>query len=77
MPATYLGQIGERELATLAGDGEVEAFLQQHEVSAVDPPITLDMVPPHAPRDGETWESSIHHFRCTNCSWDLFLWDAS
>jgi uncharacterized protein CbrC (UPF0167 family) len=77
VPATYLGEIGVRELATLAGGGEVEAFLQQHDVFPVDPPITLDMVPPHAAREGETWESTIHHFRCTKCSWDLFLWDAS
>jgi len=43
----------------------------------VDLPITLDVVPPHAPAENETWESTIHHFRCTNCSWDMFLWDAS
>jgi uncharacterized protein CbrC (UPF0167 family) len=76
VPATYLGEIGNGELAMLAG-GDAEAFLQEHEVFAVDPPITLDMVPPHAPREGETWESTIHHFRCTDCGWDLFLWDAS
>jgi uncharacterized protein CbrC (UPF0167 family) len=76
VPATYLGEIGERELAVLAR-GDAEAFLQEHEVFAVDPPITLDMVPPHAPRECETWESTIHHFRCTECGWDLFLWDAS
>jgi hypothetical protein len=52
-PATYLGEIGERELATLAAGSDVEAFLQQHEVFAVDPPITLDMVPPRAPAEGE------------------------
>ena len=51
-PATYLGEIGERELATLAAGSDVEAFLQQHEVFAVDPPITLDMVPPRAPGPG-------------------------
>jgi len=56
-------EIGERELATLAAGDDVEAFLQQHEVLAVDPPVTLDMVPPHAPAQDETWESTIHHFR--------------
>jgi uncharacterized protein CbrC (UPF0167 family) len=76
VPATYLGEIGERELAMLAG-GDAERFLQEHEVFAVDPPITLDMVPPHAPREGKAWESTIHHFRCSDCGWDLFLWDAS
>jgi hypothetical protein len=35
------------------------------------------MVPPHAPREGETWDSTIHHFRCTSCGWDLVLWDAN
>jgi uncharacterized protein CbrC (UPF0167 family) len=77
VPATYLGEIGQRELATLAAGGDVEAFLQRHEVLPADPPVTLDMVPPHAPAEDETWESTIHHFRCTNCSRDMFLWDAS
>jgi hypothetical protein len=55
----------------------VDAFLQEHDVFGGDPPITLDMVPPRAPREGETWDSTIHHFRCTNCGWDLLLWDAN
>jgi hypothetical protein len=33
------------------------------------------MVPPHAPREGG--DSTIHHFRCTGCGWDLVLWDAN
>lgn len=76
LPATYLGEVGERELAALAA-GDLESFLREHDVYGGDPPITLDMVPPHAPREGETWESTIHHFRCTSCGWDLVLWDAS
>jgi len=77
VPATYFGEVDERELATLAAGADVQAFLQQHEVFAVDPPITLDMVPPHAPAEGEAWDSTIHHFRCMNCGWDMFLWDAN
>ena len=76
-PATYRGEIGERELTTLANGGEVETFLREHEVFGCDPPITLDMVPPHAPGHDETWDSTIHHFRCANCGRDLLLWDAN
>jgi uncharacterized protein CbrC (UPF0167 family) len=77
VPATYLGEVGERELTALAEGGDLEAFLREHDVDGGDPPITLDMVPPHAPRDGETWDSTIHHFRCTTCGRDLVLWDAN
>jgi uncharacterized protein CbrC (UPF0167 family) len=76
VPTTYLGEIGERELMVLAR-GEVEAFLLEHDVFGGDPPITLDMVPPHAPREGESWDSTIHHFQCSSCGWDLVLWDAN
>jgi uncharacterized protein CbrC (UPF0167 family) len=76
VPATYLGEIGERELKVLA-NGDVETFLREHDVNAGGPPITLEMVPPHSPREGEVWSSTIHHFRCTTCGWDLMLWDAS
>ena len=76
MPAAYLGEIGERELRTLA-DGEVETFLRDHDAHPDIGGITLDMVPPHAPREGEAWDSTIHHFRCVNCGWDLLLWDAA
>ena len=47
--AQYLGEVGERELRVLAAGGDVEAFLREHDVDGGDPPITLDMVPPHAP----------------------------
>ena len=78
VPATYLGEVGERELRALAKGGDLETFLREHDVSfGGDPPITLDMVPPHAPREGETWDSTIHHFRCTSCGRDLVLWDAN
>jgi uncharacterized protein CbrC (UPF0167 family) len=77
VPATYLGEVGERELAALSG-GDIEQFLRDHAVDQPeDAPITLDMVPPHAPADGEAWDSTIHHFRCTECGRDLLLWDAS
>ena len=76
-PAVYLGEVGRRELATLASSVDVERFLREHEVFGGDPPLTLDMAPPHAPRTGEAWESTIHHFRCASCGWDLLLWDAS
>jgi uncharacterized protein CbrC (UPF0167 family) len=76
-PATYLGEVGEAELATLANGGDVETFLREHEVFGGDTPLSLDMVPPHAPAEGEAWDSTIHHFRCTTCSRDLLLWDAS
>ena len=75
--AIYLGEVGERELAALANGSEIETFLREHDVFGGDPPITLDMVPPHAPREGETWDSTIHHFRCTSCGRDLLLWDAN
>ena len=75
-PSTYVGEVGERELAGLA-DGDLESFLEEHDVHSGEPPITLDMVLPHAPREGETWDSAIHHFRCTSCGWDLVLWDAN
>jgi hypothetical protein len=68
--------LGERELADLSG-GAVVDFLLRHDVHGGDPPITLDMIPPRAPVSGETWDSRIHHFRCTRCGWDLVLWDAS
>ena len=29
------------------------------------------------PQDGDVWDSTIHHFRCTTCGWDLLLWDAN
>ena len=76
MPTRYLGEVGERELAAL-GKRDVEAFLLQHDVFGGDPPITLEMVPPHAPPAGEAWDSTIHHFRCSRCGWDLVLWDAN
>lgn len=77
VPATYLGEVGERELTTLANGGEIERFLGEHDVFGGDPPITLAMVPPHAPGDSGAWDSTIHHFRCTSCAWDLLLWDAN
>jgi uncharacterized protein CbrC (UPF0167 family) len=77
-PATYLGEVGLRELTILANGGEVETFLREHDhCFGGDPPITLDMVPPHAPAEGEAWDSTIHHFRCAACGWDLLLWDAN
>jgi uncharacterized protein CbrC (UPF0167 family) len=76
VPATYLGEVGERELNALAND-ELETFLREHDVFGGEPPITLDMVPPYAPPEGEAWDSTIHHFRCTSCRWDLLLWDAN
>ena len=75
-PAAYLGEVGERELAEMSG-GDVETFLREHDVDRDGVPITLDMVPPHTPADGEAWDSTVHHFRCTSCGWDLLLWDAS
>jgi uncharacterized protein CbrC (UPF0167 family) len=76
VPATYLGEVGERELNALAND-ELETFLREHDVSGGDPPITLEMAPPYAPPEGEAWDSTIHRFRCTSCGWDLLLWDAN
>src|SRR6266516_1691005 len=75
VPAGYLGEIGERELTAMSG-GDVEAFLRAHYADPSEEPITLDMVPPHAPAEGEAWDSTIHHFRCATCGWDLVLWDA-
>jgi hypothetical protein len=57
--------------------GDVEGFLSAHDADPSEEPITLDMVPPHAPAEGEAWDSTIHHFRCATCGWDLVLWDAS
>jgi uncharacterized protein CbrC (UPF0167 family) len=75
-PAEYIGEVGERELTAMSG-GQAEEFLLAHEVFGGELPITLDMVPPHAPAEGEAWESTIHHFRCVVCGWDMLLWDAS
>jgi uncharacterized protein CbrC (UPF0167 family) len=77
VPATYVGEVGERELAVLANGVEMQTFLREHDVLGGDPPITLDMVPPHAPSEGEAWDSTIHHFHCTKCRRDLLLWDAN
>jgi uncharacterized protein CbrC (UPF0167 family) len=76
VPATYVGEVGERELAALA-EGGLESFLREHDVHGGELPITVNMPPPHAPREGEAWDSTIHHFRCTSCGWDLLLWDAN
>src|SRR5262249_51816357 len=67
---TSLSEVGERELTRLA-NGNLETFLQEHDAASDGAPITLDMVPPHAPTEGEPWDSTIHHFRCTRCGWDL------
>ena len=75
--ARYLGEVGARELTALANGVKLTKFLCEHDAFDGDPPITLDMVPPHAPRPGEAWDSTIHHFRCVSCGWDLLLWDAS
>jgi hypothetical protein len=72
----YLGEVGERELATMSG-GEVESFLREHDAAPTGELITLEMVPPHAPKEGEVLDSTIHHFRCTTCGWDLLPWDAN
>lgn len=72
-PARYLGELGERELSELSG-GNIAAFLEEHSILG---DITVDMVPPHAPKDGEVWDSTLHHFRCVVCNRDLLLWDAS
>jgi uncharacterized protein CbrC (UPF0167 family) len=74
--ARYLGEVGERELAILA-NGNIETFLREHDVHGGEPPIVVEMLPPHAPREGEAWDSTIHHFRCTSCGRDLLLWDAN
>jgi uncharacterized protein CbrC (UPF0167 family) len=74
-PAAYLGEVGERELTAMSAD--VESFLREHDAAPTGEPITLDMVPPHAPKKGEAWDSTIHQFRCVACGWDLLLWDAN
>jgi uncharacterized protein CbrC (UPF0167 family) len=74
--AKYIGEVGQRELSVMSG-GETEAFLLAHDVFGEDPPITLEMVPPRAPAEGEAWDSTIHHFQCVACGWDLLLWDAN
>jgi Uncharacterised protein family (UPF0167) len=56
-PAAYLGEVGERELATMSG-GDVESFLREHDAAPTGEPITLEMVPPHAPKEGEVWDST-------------------
>jgi hypothetical protein len=71
VPAVYLGEIGERELTAMSG-GDVEGFLRAHDADLLEEPITLDMVPPHAPPEGEAWDSTIHHFRCATCGWISF-----
>jgi hypothetical protein len=76
VPARYLGEVGERELIELS-DGDIEDFLLRHDVHGGDPLITLDMIPPQTPVAGQTWDSTIHHFRCPDCGWDLLLRDAS
>jgi uncharacterized protein CbrC (UPF0167 family) len=76
VPARYLGDVGERELRAM-NSGDVEGFLREHDAEPTGYPITLDQVPPHAPAEGEEWDSTIHHFRCTNCGWNLLLWDAA
>jgi uncharacterized protein CbrC (UPF0167 family) len=76
VPARFVGEVGERELVQLSG-GDVEALLLSHDVYGGDPPITLDMIPPHAPAPGESWDMTLHHFQCTECGWDLVLFDAS
>ena len=58
VPTTYLGEVGERELTTLANGDEIETFLREHDVFGGDPPITLDMIPPHSPRGDEVWDSN-------------------
>jgi hypothetical protein len=73
MPARYLGEVGKRELVELSG-GKVEPFLREH---SVDGEISMDTVPPHAPAPGEAWDSTVHHFRCVVCEWDMLLWDAN
>jgi uncharacterized protein CbrC (UPF0167 family) len=74
--ARYLGEVGERELRELS-DGDIESFLRRHAVDGDEIPITMEMVPPHAPAPGEAWDSTIHHFRCIACGRALLLWDAS
>jgi hypothetical protein len=69
------GEVGERELNALAND-VVETFLREYDVFGGDPPITPEMVPPHATPEGEAWDSTIHQFRWTSCGWDLLLRDA-
>jgi uncharacterized protein CbrC (UPF0167 family) len=76
VPARYLGEVGERELAKVSG-GDIATFLLRHDVHGGEPPITLDMIPPQAPAPGEAWEMTLHHFRCRECGWDLVLSDAS
>jgi hypothetical protein len=76
-PAAYLGEVGCRELEAMSG-GDLETFLREHDAEPVEGhPIALEMVPPHAPPEGEAWESTIHHFCCGACGWDLLLWDAA
>jgi uncharacterized protein CbrC (UPF0167 family) len=76
VPATSIGEIGERELAAMSG-GDIERFLREHDTERSEGLITLDMVPPHAPAEGEAWDGTIHHFRSTKCGWDLLLSDAN
>ncbi len=73
---SYLGEVGEREIAKLSGSN-VEAYVLQHDVYGGDPPIIPEMIPLYAPPPGEAWDSTIHHFRCVECGWDLLLWDAN
>jgi uncharacterized protein CbrC (UPF0167 family) len=44
VPARYLGEIGEREIAKLSGS-KVEEYVLQHDVYEDDPPIIAEMIP--------------------------------
>ena len=76
LAAEYFGEVGKRELDSMSG-GDILSFLDEHDVHRDGPRLTLDHVPPHAPKPGEAWDSTIHHFRCPGCGWDLLIWDAN
>jgi uncharacterized protein CbrC (UPF0167 family) len=75
-PARYHGDVGERELPTLAGSDEWLPFLKEHLESGAEH-LDEDAVPPHASREGQDWDSLIHHFSCVVCGRPIFIWDMS
>lgn len=75
----FVSEVGKRELAALAPDGDGEAFFAAHLHPSLDG--TEDdygaIVPPHAPGRGEQFDVGVYLFQCLGCARHVLLWDAS
>jgi uncharacterized protein CbrC (UPF0167 family) len=77
----FIKEVGQRDLAALAHDGDGPTFLAAHDVIAANDAsgrirLNWEDVRPDAPTNGATsYAVGVYLFRCLTCDEPLLLWD--